>query len=47
MLTNIVNCQAEDLRLGMPVEVVFTPLSSERVIPYFQPTPDDGETGDA
>jgi uncharacterized OB-fold protein len=41
MLSNIVNCQVEDLHLDMPVEVLFTPLTPGTVIPYFQPARDD------
>jgi uncharacterized OB-fold protein len=41
MLTNIVNCHVEDLHLNMPVEVLFTRLSLDAVIPYFQPASDD------
>jgi hypothetical protein len=37
MLTNIVHCNVEDLRLDLPVEVVFSPLPDGRVLPYFQP----------
>jgi uncharacterized OB-fold protein len=35
--TNIVNCAEEDLAIGMAVEVVFTEVVSEVVLPLFRP----------
>ena len=39
MMTNIINCEQtpEALPLDMPVEVVFTAISDEISLPYFQP----------
>ena len=35
--TNIVGVENEDLRVGMPVEVVFEELSDEVSLPKFRP----------
>ena len=35
--TNIINCEPEDVSIGMPVEVVFVKVTDEITIPYFQP----------
>ncbi|HEY6317436.1 MAG TPA: OB-fold domain-containing protein [Acidimicrobiia bacterium] len=38
--TNIVNCPPEDVRIGMPVQVLFEPHVEEEVwIPLFEPAP--------
>lgn len=37
VFTNIVGCPAEDVRIGMPVEVTFEP-HGEIYLPLFQPT---------
>ena len=38
--TNIVNCRPEDVRIGMPVQVLFEPHVEEEVwIPLFEPAP--------
>jgi uncharacterized OB-fold protein len=40
MLTNIIECEVEDLRIGMAVEVVFRPVSADITLPYFRPIRD-------
>jgi uncharacterized OB-fold protein len=35
--TNIIDCPNEDLRIGMPVEVVFAKVSDEVTLPKFRP----------
>ena len=37
MLTNLVDVAAEDVRVGMPVEVDFRQMSDEVTLPYFRP----------
>ena len=37
MHTNIVECANEDLRIGMPVEVVFEKVDDEITLPKFRP----------
>ena len=37
MLTNLVDCRPEDVRVGMPVEVSFRALSEQITLPYFRP----------
>ena len=37
LMTNIVGCPPEDLRIGMPVRVTFEPVSDEVSLPLFQP----------
>jgi uncharacterized OB-fold protein len=37
MHANIVGCRNEDLRIGMPVEVVFEDISDEITLPRFRP----------
>ena len=36
--TGIVDCPADDLRCGMPMEVVFRQVTPTLVLPYFRPT---------
>ena len=38
MLTNVVECSNEDLKIDMPVEVVFEEISPEITLPKFRPT---------
>jgi uncharacterized OB-fold protein len=38
ILTNIVGCAPEDVRIGMGVEVVFEDVTSEATLPKFKPT---------
>ena len=37
MLTNIVGCAPEDLRIGMPVELTFEDANDEVALPKFRP----------
>lgn len=37
MLTNIVGCDPADVRIGMPVEVVFDDVTDEVTLPKFKP----------
>jgi uncharacterized OB-fold protein len=37
VLTNIVGCAAEDVTIGMPVEVVFDDVTPEVTLPKFKP----------
>jgi hypothetical protein len=37
LITNIVGCSSEDLRVGMEVEVVFEDVTEEITLPKFKP----------
>jgi uncharacterized OB-fold protein len=37
LLTNIVDCPPDDVRIGMPVEVVFEDATAEIALPRFRP----------
>ena len=37
MLSNIVECRPEEVRIGMPVEVTFEDVSSDVSVPVFRP----------
>ncbi len=37
MLTNLVEVEVEQVRIGMPVEVLFRPMSDEITLPLFRP----------
>ncbi len=37
LMTNIVDCRNEDIRIGMPVEVVFDDVTPEVTLPKFRP----------
>ena len=37
MLSNIVDCEVDALRVGMAVEVTFHPIGGGTVLPYFRP----------
>ena len=39
-LTQIVDCAETDLRIGMPLEVVFEELAPELTLPFFRPATD-------
>ena len=39
LITNIVDCRDEDIRLGMEVEVVFEDVTDEVTLPKFKPVP--------
>ena len=41
MVSNLVDCPLEQIRIGMPVEVVFEPLSDEITLPKFKPATSD------
>jgi len=36
MMTNIVNCDLDSIRIGQPVEVVFVPSENGQAVPMFQ-----------
>lgn len=36
LITNVVDCEEEDLRIGMPVEVVFRAVSDAVTMPFFR-----------
>jgi uncharacterized OB-fold protein len=40
MLTNLVDCSPEELRVGLPVEVTFRRMTDEVTLPLFRPRPD-------
>jgi uncharacterized OB-fold protein len=35
MMTNVVDCPFDELAVGMPLKVTFTPISDEFTIPVF------------
>lgn len=37
MLTNLVDCPVDQMRVGLPVEVTFRPMSDEITLPFFRP----------
>jgi uncharacterized OB-fold protein len=37
LLTNVVGCEPEDVRIGMPVEVEFAEVEGEYAVPRFRP----------
>jgi uncharacterized OB-fold protein len=37
VMTNVVDCDLEAVRVGMPVEVTFRPLNDDITIPVFKP----------
>ena len=37
MLSNLVGCEPADVRIGLPIEVVFRRMSDEITLPYFRP----------
>jgi uncharacterized OB-fold protein len=38
VMTNIINCHPDHVRIGMPVEVVFVTVDEHLILPMFQPT---------
>ena len=38
MMTNLVDMPVEDVRIGLPVEVVFHAINDETTLPYFRPS---------
>jgi uncharacterized OB-fold protein len=41
LVTNIVNCPPEAVRIGMALRVVFSNVSDDVALPLFEPVPDD------
>lgn len=37
MMTNIVDCATEDVRIGMPVEITYEDVNDEITLPVFRP----------
>jgi len=37
VLTNLRNCAEEDARVGMPVRLIFEPLTDDITLPQFEP----------
>lgn len=37
MVSNLVDCKNEDIKIGMPVEVVFEEIGGDMVLPKFRP----------
>ena len=37
LITNLVGCTPEDVRVGMPVEVTFEDIAPEATLPRFKP----------
>ncbi|MFM7144673.1 MAG: Zn-ribbon domain-containing OB-fold protein, partial [Alphaproteobacteria bacterium] len=37
LLTNVVECKPDEVRIGLPVEVVFEDVSDDVAIPRFRP----------
>ena len=37
MVSNLVDCPPDEIRIGMPVEVEFEPLTDEITLPKFRP----------
>jgi uncharacterized OB-fold protein len=37
MIANVLECDPSDVRIGMPVEVIFEDLTLECVLPQFRP----------
>ena len=42
MTTNLVECEPEDLSIGMEVEVVFRDVTDEITLPFFRPVKEAG-----
>jgi uncharacterized protein len=38
-MSQVVDCAEEDLRIGLPLEVVFEELGPELILPFFRPAP--------
>ena len=43
MLTNLRHCEAQDVRVGLPVQVIFEDLSDTVSLPQFAPRDSDGK----
>ena len=37
MFTNILECEPQDVKIGMPVEVTFVQVTDQITVPYFKP----------
>jgi uncharacterized OB-fold protein len=37
LVTNIIDCEPDKLRIGLPVEVIFHPVEGKLVLPLFRP----------
>jgi len=37
LMSNVIDCKIEDLKIGMPVEVVFEDVTEEEALPKFKP----------
>jgi len=37
MMTNIIDCEPENIKIGMPVEVIFTDIGENIILPKFKP----------
>ncbi len=37
LVTNIIGCAPASVRIGMPLRVVFEPVSDEVALPFFEP----------
>jgi len=37
MLTNIVDCPPDEVKIGMPVEVTFVDVNDDLAVPFFRP----------
>ncbi len=46
MMTNIVDCRPQDVRVGMAVELTFQPDQDGRLLPYFHPLAEPGDRSD-
>ena len=38
MLSKLVDCEPEEVEIGMPLEVSFRPMSEEITLPFFRPS---------
>ena len=38
MLSNLIECDPDDVAVGMPIEVTFRKMSDDITLPYFRPT---------
>jgi len=37
IFSNLYDCEKEDVRIGMPVEVFFVPTAGDKKVPVFRP----------
>ena len=38
MFSNIVECNPQDVKIGLPVEVTFVQANNQVTVPYFKPS---------